>query len=74
MKISQDTMLTTPWRTSSYCDTGGQCVQVAQAGATWLVRDSADPACRYLAFSSQAWQAFTDSVKDTTTDAEDTAR
>jgi hypothetical protein len=47
-----------PWRTSSYCDTGGQCVQVTQAGTTVAVRDSTNPHAALLTFTPQAWTAF----------------
>jgi hypothetical protein len=52
------------WRKSSYCDTGGQCVEVAQAGQAHLVRDSKNPDGGYLAFSGQGWAAFISDVKD----------
>ncbi|HUY47282.1 MAG TPA: DUF397 domain-containing protein [Streptosporangiaceae bacterium] len=63
MTIPQTTTLTAPWRKSSYCDTGGQCVEVAQAGTTRLVRDSKHPAGACLAFSAQSWAAFLRDIK-----------
>jgi hypothetical protein len=64
MTTEQDTVLTRPWRKSSYCNTGGQCVEVAQAGATCLIRDSKDPSGPWLAFSAAAWKAFIRDVKN----------
>ena len=58
MNTPQSIELTGPWRKSSYCDTGGQCVEVAQAGTSRLVRDSKNPSGACLAFSEQAWAAF----------------
>jgi CRISPR/Cas system-associated protein Csm6 len=63
MTIPQDPELTRPWRTSSHSDTGGQCVEVAQAGTTCAVRDSRDPDGRRLSFTHQAWAAFTGGIK-----------
>jgi len=59
----QDPELTRPWRKSRHSDTGGQCVEVAQAGTTCAVRDSTNPGGSRLAFSKQAWAAFTSSIK-----------
>jgi hypothetical protein len=63
MTIPQDPELTRPWRTSSHSDTGGQCVEVAQAGTTCAVRDSTNPGGSRLGFSRQAWTAFTGGIK-----------
>lgn len=51
------------WRTSSYSGSGGgNCVEVAAAGAV-LVRDGKDPGGPRLAVGRAAWQAFTSSLK-----------
>jgi hypothetical protein len=63
MNTPQSIELTRPWRKSSYCDTGGQCVEIAQAGAHRLVRDSKYPAGAFLAFSTQVWAAFISDIK-----------
>lgn len=63
MTIRDAAEVTSPWRKSSYCNTGGQCVEVAQAGTSRLVRDSADPAGARLAFSGAAWAAFIRDMK-----------
>ena len=63
MTIRETAEVTVPWRKSSYCNTGGQCVEVAQAGSSLLVRDSADPAGSCLAFSGTAWAAFIRDIK-----------
>jgi Domain of unknown function (DUF397) len=51
------------WRKSSYSDgNGGQCVEVA-ASATVAVRDTVDRDGVILAFTMQAWQDFTGTLK-----------
>ena len=51
------------WRTSSYSNIGGNCVEVAAAGATVGVRDTRDRAGTVLAFSPAAWQRFAAQAK-----------
>jgi Domain of unknown function (DUF397) len=63
MTTPQNPELTRPWRKSSHSDTGGQCVEVAQAGTTCAVRDSTNPDGSRLGFSQQAWAAFTSGIK-----------
>ncbi|MFJ4095372.1 DUF397 domain-containing protein [Kitasatospora sp. NPDC089913] len=47
------------WFKSSYSgDEGGNCVEVADATATVLVRDSKDKSGPHLTFSPAAWEAF----------------
>ena len=46
------------WRTSSYSNVGGECVEVAAAGGAVGVRDTRDRAGAVLAFSPGAWQRF----------------
>jgi hypothetical protein len=46
------------WRTSSYSNIGGECVEVAAAGGIVGVRDTKDRASVVLAFSPHAWQRF----------------
>lgn len=51
------------WRTSSYSTgDGGQCVEVASAGAV-MVRDSAGREGCILNFTAEVWERFTDSLK-----------
>ena len=51
------------WRTSSYSTgDGGQCVEVA-GGNDVAVRDTKDRDGATLAFTVEAWQAFTGSLK-----------
>lgn len=51
------------WRKSSYSgDNGGECVEVAAAGAV-LVRDTTDRSGTVLAFTGDVWQAFTETIK-----------
>jgi hypothetical protein len=51
------------WRKSSYSGNGGQnCVEVAGDG-TILVRDTTDRDGGTLAFSAQAWERFTASLR-----------
>ena len=63
MTTAQDTTPTRPWRTSSHSTGGNDCVEVAQAGGTCLVRDSKDPAGALLAVSAQTWAVFTGDIK-----------
>jgi hypothetical protein len=52
-----------PWRKSSYSGNGGQdCVEVAGEGAV-LIRDTKDRDGVTLAFTADAWQAFTGLLK-----------
>jgi hypothetical protein len=51
------------WRKASYSSNGGEnCVEVATAG-TVLVRDTTDRDGGTLAFTADAWEAFTASIK-----------
>jgi hypothetical protein len=51
------------WRKSSYSDgNGGDCVEVASA-STVVVRDTVNRDGVTLAFSAEAWAAFTRSLK-----------
>ena len=51
------------WRTSSHSNIGGNCVEVAAAGAIVGVRDTKDRAGTVLAFSPQAWRRFASRAK-----------
>ncbi len=53
------------WRTSSYTNNGGACVEVAdnQPGVV-AVRDSKDRRGPILAFSREDWRAFVRAIKD----------
>jgi Domain of unknown function (DUF397) len=51
------------WRKSTYSgDNGGECVEVAMAGAV-LVRDTTDRTGPVLTFTAEAWRAFTATIK-----------
>jgi hypothetical protein len=51
------------WRKSSYSGpNGGECVEVAATG-TVLVRDTADRGGPVLAFTADAWRAFTAAIR-----------
>jgi len=51
------------WRKSSYSGSnGGECVEVATAGAV-LVRDTADRGGTVLRFTAEAWRAFTATIR-----------
>ena len=51
------------WRKSSYSGSnGGECVEVAAAGAV-LVRDTADRSGPVLTFTGAAWRAFTAAIR-----------
>jgi Domain of unknown function (DUF397) len=63
MTTTPGTTLTSPWRKSSRSTGGQDCIEVAQADASCLVRDSKNPEGACLAVSGQAWAAFTHRVK-----------
>ncbi|MFJ9556625.1 DUF397 domain-containing protein [Nocardiopsis sp. NPDC101807] len=53
------------WRTSSYSQNGGQCVQVRDRSASVDVRDSVYPGAGYVTFSASEWAALVaSSVED----------
>ena len=58
-----DSLPAAAWRTSSYSNIGGNCVEVAAGGSAVGVRDTRDRAGLTLAFSPQAWQRFTAQAK-----------
>ena len=51
------------WRTSSYSNNGGECVELAAAGALVRVRDTKHRAGAVLTFTPEAWERFTVSLK-----------
>lgn len=57
------------WKTSSYSQPNGNCVEVrcgrATLGTTVQVRDSKDPNGGYLTMPFTAWTAFIAAVKRT---------
>jgi Domain of unknown function (DUF397) len=55
----------TAWRTSSYSNIGGECVEAATADGVVGVRDTKDRAGAVLVFRPGAWQRFTTSAKAT---------
>jgi len=63
MTTTPDTILTRPWRKSSRSTGGNDCVEVAQAGTSCLIRDSKNPDCARLAVRPRAWAAFIGGIK-----------
>jgi len=56
----------TPWRKSSYSNTGANCVEVATTHSGKIaVRDSKDPEGGALRFSRDEWQAFVAGIRTT---------
>jgi hypothetical protein len=51
------------WRTPSYSNGTGQCVEVARAIKTIAVRDTKDRDGAVLTVPADAWQRFTRSLK-----------
>ena len=57
-------MISAIWRKSSYSGAnGGNCIEIAAAARTVVVRDSKDPDGPVLAFRPNDWQRFADRVK-----------
>jgi hypothetical protein len=57
---------TTPWRKSSYSNTGANCVEIARTRSGQIaVRDSKDPDARSLSFSPDEWQTFITKIRTT---------
>ncbi len=56
--------VTTPWRKSSYSNTGANCVEVARTRSGKVaVRDSRNPGDGALTFSPDEWQTFVAKVQ-----------
>jgi hypothetical protein len=51
------------WRKASYSNASGNCVEVADAASVVLVRDTKTRGSGTLAFTADAWQTFTRSLK-----------
>jgi hypothetical protein len=51
------------WRTSSYSNNGGNCVEIAAAAGVIGVRDTRHRAGAVLTFSPDAWKRFAGSLK-----------
>jgi hypothetical protein len=64
MTTTPGTTLTRQWRKSSRSTGGQDCIEVAQAQANCLVRDSKQPDGTRLSVGRQAWSVFTRRVKD----------
>jgi hypothetical protein len=50
------------WQRSTHCGSG-TCVEVAQVGDRYLVRDSKNPDIGPLSFTKEEWTAFVSGVK-----------
>lgn len=57
------------WRKSSYSESAGACVEVADDGDDRFVRDSKDPGGPRLRFPRAAWAAFVHGVTEGEFDA-----
>jgi hypothetical protein len=56
----------TPWRKSSYSNSGANCVEIARTRSGKVaVRDSKDPDGLVLTFSSYEWKAFVAKIQAT---------
>jgi hypothetical protein len=51
------------WRKASYSSGSGNCVEVADAASAVLVRDTKTRVGGTLAFTTDAWQTFTSSLR-----------
>lgn len=63
MTAMQEPTLTRPWRKSSHSTGGNDCVEVAQAGTSCLIRDSKNPDGARLAIGVPAWTTFIHGIK-----------
>jgi hypothetical protein len=63
MTTEHDPILTRPWRKASRSTGGNDCVEVAQAATTCLVRDSKNPDGDRLSIGLKAWTAFIRDIK-----------
>jgi len=62
--------VTTPWRKSSYSNTGANCVEVARTRSGMVaVRDSKNPGGGALSFSLDQWKTFIARVQATASDS-----
>ena len=62
--------VTTPWRKSSYSNTGANCVEAAKiCSGKVAVRDSRNPDAGTLRFSPDKWQAFAVKVQTMASDS-----
>jgi hypothetical protein len=56
----------TPWRKSSYSNSGANCVEIARTRSGKVaVRDSKDPDGPVLTFSPDEWKAFVAKIQAT---------
>lgn len=56
----------TPWRKSSYSNTGANCVEIARTRSGRVaVRDSKDPAGPVLTCGPDQWKAFVAKIQAT---------
>jgi hypothetical protein len=53
----------TAWRTSSYSNNGGECVELSATSAHIRVRDTRHRAGAVLTFTQEAWERFTVSLR-----------
>jgi hypothetical protein len=57
----------TPWRKSSYSNSGANCVEIARTRSGKVaVRDSEDPEDRLLTFNLGEWRGFVATIQATT--------
>lgn len=49
------------WRKSTRCGTNA-CVEVANVGGLYLIRDGKDPDGTVLSFSAEEWNAFAEGM------------
>lgn len=57
---------TTPWRKSSYSNSGANCVEIARIRSGKIaVRDSKDPDGGMLSFGPDEWETFIAKIRTT---------
>jgi Domain of unknown function (DUF397) len=61
--MSDDDLTPATWRKSTYSNTQGACVEVADHDGGGAVRDSKDPTGPALSFTAAQWAAFAAGVR-----------
>lgn len=64
MPVPPSLHCTLTWRKSNFSQAGGDCVEIACAGPSVLVRDSHRPSGDVLAFTPAQWSVFVRRIRN----------